>query len=1156
MFNKDIGFNASNQNNNLEKDEQFLDIQKIKADIDLILDKAYRNNIDVKDQGDIRRADVFIEDLQNIYVNHEAFKDTYNFNRAWSQEQVDKVVEIFNGYFDASGSSHNKLKVTMVLFNFFTTGKKDEREEFKGKTISDLFAKSLIDRLEEGKNISLDLQMAIATWAQNIHMVDRSILLDFLIAINSHPEVIDPGIRREITMGVGLFPSLIESLGKLAEDKNNISARLKALETIKILINISGNVGFGQAGVEARKILKKETQDTSNYFLNIRAEQIGEELDSPNRAKRLQLLEKYNKPEFATGDLQPLFLENNKVEDGYLAKKTLASSCYSKLSQEIGVIYNGHGEVDSYFNINNGQRLTLSDILKKEGFIENKADSENYKNQRDIYKTLIDLSFRNKIEQEFAVELSDFSVREQLQFINFISAKNVSEVNKVKDFILGGQTPVDKNNRFLSFLSLETDSDIGNKILEINEFLASQPEASNKLFAKHAELINQVNQSADGLVELYGDVFFGKTIDREKLIEISLKRTSRLLVVANENLKIASSKDKEKVIRELLKDLDIETKGRVANLEELKTIAEKLNEKYNNIGHDLLVAINSDEEGLEIFKDDWLEKAEDISLEMKTAIREDAKKHRKYDSERLKNMIENYQSVLEEVTYNVELEGEALENFKQNRQKYKSGEIECQDFLNKMENDNKIFYAPTEEEKVIYSGAIKKIQQILPLQIALEKKMDQIIYGREEMALPKGFSNFENDPVKPENIPDQAPLYFPVGISKDLPSWEAVLRGERKVVKPIDIYGYLFWLNNQERPINLIVCDEIQVNNYQIRYGQEEKESREKAIKIGNREALQYKKIIDTFGLDNIRLQGYSEFLMQNKDKYEYYKEVVTNLADRPDFKEIFLSMVQDSVSGAEQEKYINYALEELAWILSTNGTKIGHLNEARYDILGAVISNWEKLGREKGLDVFKDQTNSEGKILLNTVCKGLRDEINERKSKLDKNSSAAAYYQRLQEHLGKIKIDSKVGLDKKFKKDSLSLNFVCPEVGSASFGFRGDFEAKEGVVKFKEPYSTYFYKTDADLLTDSDQVVAAGEGSIGGKILTLDNKQQLKYANQVVRPILKHYFANLDRAPLKYFEKIGKNREELRQDSEEINSLLDAIRFIQKYIIRPTELV
>jgi len=443
----------------------------------------------------------------------------------------------------------------------------------------------------------------------------------------------------------------------------------------------------------------------------------------------------------------------------------------------------------------------------------------------------------------------------------------------------------------------------------------------------------------------------------------------------------------------------------------------------------------------------------------------------------------------------------------------------------------------------------------LPLQIALEKKMDRLIYGREETKLPKGFGNFEHSKVVPENIPEQAPLYFPVGISKDLRSWEQTLVGEKKFVKPIDLYGYLFWLNNQGKKVNLVICDEIQVNNYQARYGKSESEARQKAGEIGNRETEQYEKIINTFGLDNINIQRYQEFINGNKDEYERYSSVVKNLAIQPVFKEAFLAMVQESVSGAEKEEYIGYALEELTWILSANGTKVGHLNEARYDILGAVIRNFEQVGKEQGLDVLNNPESQEARIILNTVCKITRDAINEKKSKLDKNSSSLAYFQRLQDHLGKIKTDSKAGYDKSVKKDSLSLNFVCPDVGSASFGFRGDFEEKESVVKFKEPYSTYFYKNDSDLLINSDQVVAAGDGFIGGKILTLDNKKQLKYAESVVRPILKHYFASLEKAPAEYFEQVNKSREELLVEAQEATSLLEVLRFVQKYIIKPTQL-
>lgn len=1124
--------------------------------------KVPKRKEDTSNEGEKVKELIF--ELRKLDTNCDIKGDSFDFDRAWSQEQVDKIVDILSSYLDNNLDNtlgkENKFRIPVIrsfdlghfFYEVFTTKNKtkNDREEFKGRTIADLFAKSLINRLESEKNISGEFQEAIANWAQNIHMVDKDILLDLLLTISRHPEKIPSSISHEIIMGVGLFETLIQPLNELAKDKKDFPSQLNSLEILRSLYACSDQAGFSESGGEAEKILEEREKDKSNYFLNTRVKQILEEHRIFNREKRLKVWNKYKNDDLKENAPEPLLMENLKGLFAHLRERMI----YSAVSKETGAIYNSNGEVDSFFDIESGKRLNLKKVLENDGFVETENNKEESQQKMTTYKILMQVTLRYKIEEEFKIELDNFSVREQLQFINFISSKSVAEVEHVKKFISGANTQADKNNRFISFLSLESDNGMGDKIIEIGDKLNIRSKSADLLFAKYARLTRQLTGDVDRFEELYQSIFFDKNINRGELIKMFLVKSNQLLSSAHENIKNLSPEESEGELRLLINNLDSEITEKAANLEELKKIALALNEKYNNLGQDLMVALDPEMVNYKQFEDKLLSN-NNLTLEVKDSVKADLIRHRKYDGERLKEMLEYYKTVLKEDIYCLSKDEQTIEEFSRENEKFERGEISPAEFRAITKKYNVIFYAPMPEEKIIYETAINKIQSVLPLQMALETKIDQLIYGREETKLPKEFCNFENNKATPEKIPEQVPLYFPVGVSKDLPAWEKVFKGEQKFAKPIDLYGYLFWLNNQGRNVNLVICDELQVNNYQIRYNKGEAEARQSAIEIGNREAEQYEKIVKTFGLDNIKIQRYPEFLNGNRAEFERYQGVVKNLAAQPLFREAFLAMVQDSVSGAEKEEYIGYALEELAWILSTNGTKIGHLNEARYDILAVVIRNFEKIGNDQGLEVLTNPDSSEAKTILNTVCKVIRDAINEKKSKLDKNSPSLAYFQRLQDHLGKIKIDSKTGYDKSIKKDSLSLNFVCPEVGSASFGWRGDFEAKESVVKFKEPYSTYFYKTDSDLLINSDQVVAAGDGLIGGKILTLDNKKQLKYAESVVSPILKYYFASLEKAPVEYFEKINMSREGLLAEAQEATSLLSVLRFIQKYIVKPTAL-
>ena len=702
------------------------------------------------------------------------------------------------------------------------------------------------------------------------------------------------------------------------------------------------------------------------------------------------------------------------------------------------------------------------------------------------------------------------------------------------------------------------------KLFEINLFLDKNlrlikhdSELFNYFIENYKLFISGIREDAKELNNIIGHCLYQKNLSFAETFSAIISRAELKLTDLAQALKTGS--DFKGLVTDFIQELNSDNKDRSQNIRELGKAAVKLNEAYEQSGREVLSGI-AGANGIEaeaMEQDDLRVSLENLGLAEyeRQSIVDDFQEHKKFSAERIKEIILYYQEMIEASSYSPEIMQMVRRDF--DEEKDKDGEITAENFnwSERMENYSQEFPQFKDEERLVYEEALRKMQHILPLQIALEKKIDQLIYGREETKLPKGFSDFEASQVAPEDIPEQAPLYLPVGISKDLASWEQVLSGDKKFVKPIDIYGYLFWLNNQGREANLVVCDEIQVNNYQVRYGIGENEARRKALAVGSREMEQYEKIINCFGLKNIKIQRYQEFIDANKEEYDRYSGIVKNLAVQPSFKEAFLAMVQESVSGAEKEEYIGYALEELSWILSADGTKIGHLNEARYDILGAVIRNFERAGKERGLDVLHNPESAEAKMILNSVCRFTRDAINERKSKLDKNSPAFAYFQRLQDYLGKINNDAKLGYDKAVKKDSLSLNFVCPDLGSASFGFRGDSANKESVIKFKEPYSTYFYKNDSDLLIGSDQVAASGEGLIGGKVLALDGKKQLKYAESVVHPILKHYFAGLKQAPAEYFELVRKSREELLAEAKEASSLLEILRFMQKYIVKPTEL-
>jgi len=438
--------------------------------------------------------------------------------------------------------------------------------------------------------------------------------------------------------------------------------------------------------------------------------------------------------------------------------------------------------------------------------------------------------------------------------------------------------------------------------------------------------------------------------------------------------------------------------------------------------------------------------------------------------------------------------------------------------------------------------------------------VEQIIFGRESAALPKKLLAElpqQVAEIHPETMPKREPLYFPVGISKDLPSWQKVQEGEAQAAKPMEMYSYLFWLNNQGREVQLVVCDEIQTSNYQNLYGLPAEEARTQAKKIGQTEADSYQQIIDTFGLSNIKIVDYKNFQEQcGQDKVERYRALCERLAKNPTWAKAFLSMAQESVgeqaSKEEKEKYLPYAMEELSWILARDGTKVSHLNEARYDTLAAVIKNIENHAAEQGKKI-EDLDDTEFDQVLVGVMQAVNDFINKFKAREDKGSARFQYLERAGQHLKAIR-RPKTKPPQGFNKKLIRFNFIAPNIGSQSFGWRSAGQKKtESVLKFKEPYSTYFYESGAEMFLNSDQVVAVPTGKISGKVMTLEEKKQLQYAREVDVPLLAHYFKAIEQAPPAYFKEVGKDKEELMQECQKCQTLTDLHRFMQRYIVEPS---
>lgn len=453
----------------------------------------------------------------------------------------------------------------------------------------------------------------------------------------------------------------------------------------------------------------------------------------------------------------------------------------------------------------------------------------------------------------------------------------------------------------------------------------------------------------------------------------------------------------------------------------------------------------------------------------------------------------------------------------------------------------------------------------------IDQALREVVLGERRVDLPRDF--WKDFPAsiqetKPEVPGAVEPLYFPVGISKDLPQSMQALDGRLEALKPIDIYGYLFWLQNQGRPVELVVCDEIQTTNYVNLYPDQlgdrpEEAAREKAHQIGREDAAFYQKIIDTFELKNVTLVDYRSFLDRHHESFDRYRATLDGLLENPTWSKALLDMTQESVAGSsveEKKQFVGYALDEVAWIMASGGTKVSHPNEARYDVVASVLKQCLDEADRRQVTVDSPEFSA----LLDGVLGAHQDIFNAKKSQA-RTPVERHYLDRARKHLGLIRRPRSSQTSVTIDRKSVRFDMVVPSTGAGSFGWRTrGAKGEEGQMKFKEPYSTMFIPHSDDffgehpeLSIEADQVVAAPHGEIAGKIFALDTDTQQRYAEEVVRPLLLHYFKTLEQNPRAYFDEISDrnlaNKEALIQECLKLKTLPDAIDFIQRFVVKPS---
>lgn len=188
--------------------------------------------------------------------------------------------------------------------------------------------------------------------------------------------------------------------------------------------------------------------------------------------------------------------------------------CYSSLSDRYGVVFSGDlGMIDRFFEKNNPEKvLRLEDLFVMEGYTHSQMDESSYKDLLESYRVLISLSFRAGIENDFGFDLSSLSLREQLQFLRYISDKDKSSIDRLRAFVSDGVLESqsaeinsrDRLNRIRSFFSLENDPDFGDVIISIGEGFNSRD--ASIIYNQYADLVRVTQEAVNKLMALFPDV--------------------------------------------------------------------------------------------------------------------------------------------------------------------------------------------------------------------------------------------------------------------------------------------------------------------------------------------------------------------------------------------------------------------------------------------------------------------------------------------------------------------------------------------------------------------------------------------------------------------------------------------------------------------------
>lgn len=481
------------------------------------------------------------------------------FDKAWKEEQVLELLrQAATEYKIGEGQERAGEIYLYCLFSDILSAVR--KESLEQTDISDQTAKALIQLFQEGVVIGKEMDEGLNIWFNHCPMIQPDLRIRLTAAMLNNPGQVSHQRSLDLILSQAYYGEemLREMEGLYQKESASLNLKLKIIDILEAIAKLSEK-NYDLAPLTARRMLRNVLKKNDNYFI---AQRISKErlatLDEPATgqyySKKVKMMMAYRDRDL--DKMAPKPLEQANFLESYGRTGLFYSS---RISPFYGVIYNFEGDVDSFFDASGitPKNLRIEEVLRQSGYVN--FDSLSLLEQEalvETYKSLINVNFRNRIEEEFSIKLNQFSIRQQVQFVSYLSTKSIEEMKQIKEFFKRRKS---NENYLKSFLSLEIDKQDGNRILQIGEL-----EKSEKVQAKIAEIIDKVEEDLSQLTSQENTDF----------------NCIRLEILKKAHEIILKFSGQEEDVDKLLKDLDdskIEITLLAALLKTYNTQGEKIN---------------------------------------------------------------------------------------------------------------------------------------------------------------------------------------------------------------------------------------------------------------------------------------------------------------------------------------------------------------------------------------------------------------------------------------------------------------------------------------------------------------------------------------------------------------------------------------------------